>query len=73
MLYLKLFLMFYNYLLIAWRNFTKRKAYAGINIFLSYELYLLSIIIVAMIAFSTVGYRSIKAAWSNPVHALKSE
>ncbi|MBW3467062.1 ABC transporter permease [Arthrospiribacter ruber] len=40
---------------------------------LSYELYLLSIIIVAMIAFTTVGYRSIKAAWSNPVHALKSE
>lgn len=40
---------------------------------ISWDLYALSIACVALIALLTVGYRSVQAAWSNPVKSLKSE
>ncbi|WP_373493009.1 ABC transporter permease [Aquiflexum sp.] len=40
---------------------------------ISWDLYAFSIVFVALIALLTVGYRSVQAAWSNPVESLKSE
>lgn len=40
---------------------------------ISWELYALSIACVGLIALLTVGYRSVQAAWSNPVESLKRE
>ncbi|MCH7399780.1 FtsX-like permease family protein [Belliella sp. DSM 107340] len=40
---------------------------------LSWQFYLFSLLLVAGIAFLTVGYKSIQAAWANPSVSLKSE
>ncbi|PWT74473.1 MAG: ABC transporter permease [Bacteroidetes bacterium] len=58
---------------IAWFGTHKWLQSYAFRIQLSWLLFLLPFVIIVLIAFLTVSYQSMKAAWNNPVKSLRTE
>ncbi|HEX4851949.1 MAG TPA: FtsX-like permease family protein, partial [Puia sp.] len=58
---------------IAWFSTQKWLQSYAFRIQLSWILFLLPFLAIVLIAFLTVSYQSLKAAWNNPINSLRSE